>query len=151
MDLTIKLDEGVLNLRVVVIMKTKKGFVFEKSKSISGFFFCLGGRVKLGESSLAAAKRETFEETGLQIENFKFVTIIENFFVNTIENINKGLAEKIHEINFVYTVEINSELAPEFNLHELQPSELKYLDIRPEIIKKIISENLLNEARNFIV
>ena len=60
MDLTLPIEDKILNIRVAVILKTKIGYVLEKSKN--GYFFVLGGRIKINESSEQAARREVFEE-----------------------------------------------------------------------------------------
>ena len=75
MDLTVKLaGENYLNIRVAIVVQTKNGFVLQKHKR--GCYFFLGGRIKSGESSLQAAKREMKEETGLEIEDFKLISVI---------------------------------------------------------------------------
>ena len=151
MDLTIKMEDTYLNIRVVVILETENGFVLQKHKR--GNYFFIGGRIKIGESSLQAAKREMLEETGLDLnlEDFKFVSTIENFY----EHI-----EKVHEICFVYKTEkqekVNFENAVEaknenFNPIEIPKDKLADLDIRPEIIKKLILENKLEQISHYIV
>ena len=78
MDLTLLAGEYTLNIRVHIIVETETGFLFFKGKS--GHYALVGGRVKAGESSLAAAQRELQEETGLNFEanKFKLISIIEN-------------------------------------------------------------------------
>ncbi len=97
MDLTINLEQNnILNIRVAIICQTENGYLLEKNKK--GFYFFLGGRVKLGESSLQAAKREFHEETGLEISEFEFISTIENFYDD-----KGGLKEgAVHEKCFVY-------------------------------------------------
>jgi len=130
MDLTLELGQYTLNIRVAVLVRTDTGFLFEKGKD--GYYFALGGRVKIGESSLVAAKRELQEEIGLDVDALKLVSIVENFFTH------KG--SSFHEVCFVYLVEgvVNMDL-PE-NIVALGNLDLQGADIRPEIIKKIITE-----------
>ena len=151
MDLTIKLDGGnYLNIRVAFIVQTKNGFVLQKHKR--GCYFFLGGRVKSGESSLQAAKREMLEETGLEIENFKLVSVLENFFSGE-EN------TKTQEICFVYTTPIIEKINWDADLIEINKEEIVEvgrqemldMDIRPEIIKKLILENKLETISHFVV
>ena len=78
MDLSIQLDEIKLNIRVSVLLETPKGFIFEKDKN--GFFFPLGGRIKTNEDSVEAAIREVREEIGIDLVDFHYKGIIENFF-----------------------------------------------------------------------
>lgn len=140
MDLTIDVDKFRLNIRVAALLCTQKGFLFEKGKD--GYYFVLGGRVKINESSLEAAKREIFEEISVSVNDIKLVSVVENFFV-------KG-ETSFHEICFVYSSSdiINPELPK--NIVELTTEVLQTVDVRPPIIKKIIAENK-NEVSHFII
>lgn len=130
MDLTLDVDQFKLNIRVAVLIRTDKGLLFEKGKD--GYCFALGGRVKINESSLDAAKREVFEEISVEVSDLKLVSLIENFFV-------KG-ASSVHEICFVYSG--NSIVTTELpgNIVAIKREDFQEKDIRPEIIKKIIIE-----------
>lgn len=131
MDLTIQVEKTLLNIRVAVVLKTSKGYVIETHKK--GYYFCIGGRVKAGESSLQAAKRELQEETGLVVDNLVFISLVENFYpdpeVGTVQ-----------EICFVYKAEGDFNISSEYNLNEFTKEEIMDKDIRPSVIKKIITE-----------
>ena len=153
MDLTIPMGDTKINIRVAVIMETSKGFVLQKN-SYGDYYFFMGGRLQLGQSSLAAAQRETFEESGLNLktEDFQFVSIIENFW--------ESPESKYQEFCFVYKTtkqeKADFENALEaknanFNPVEITKENLKDLDIRPEIIKRLILENKLDEITHHIV
>jgi 8-oxo-dGTP pyrophosphatase MutT (NUDIX family) len=130
MDLSIQLENIKLNIRVAVLLRTKKGYLFEQGKN--GYLFTLGGRVKAGESSVEAAKREVFEEIGFNIGNINLIALVENFF---------GQAESsVQEICFVYEHEGNIDIDLPANFLELEKEEMLDKDIRPEIIKKIITD-----------
>ena len=129
MDLTIQLGGVTLNIRVAVIIKTGKGYIFEKNPK--GYLFTLGGRIKSGESSFEAAQREVEEEIGFKMEKAKLTAIIENFF---------GPAdERFHEICFVYRYEevITIDLPDEFV--EVDEKSLADQEIMPEVMKEIIA------------
>ncbi len=129
MDLTIQLEGTTLNIRVAIIMKTKRGYLFEKNKK--GYLFMLGGRVKAGESSLEAAQREVLEETGYGVGQMQLVAIIENFFDNTDAS--------MHEICFIYHHEGVVDLTLPAEFIEIPEDQLASQDIRPEIMRKIIA------------
>lgn len=131
MDLTIPLEDITLNIRVAVLIKNGDGFILEKSKE--GYYFPVGGRVKAGETSEEAAKREAFEEIGVSVEGLKLKGIVELFF---------GQEDKrVQEICFVYTVSDVSDvkLAEEFGVYTL--FQIESLDFRPQVIKEIIKSD----------
>lgn len=91
-DLCVDVDGTILNIRVLVIMNTPKGYIFEKHKE--GFYFAIGGIIKIGESSIEAFAREMLEELNLKNVSVKMVGIVENFF--------KMDGNDYHEINMVF-------------------------------------------------
>ena len=164
MDLTIKFEDKseVLNIRVAIIMQTKNGFVLShrqgnqvlKGKS-GNYYFAIGGRAKLGESSIASAMRETEEETGIKLEekDFKLISIIENFWESDHEKMSNK-KWKVHEINYVFTVPMQEQIYEAIDsaeIVEISKEKLSELDIRPEVIKKLILENKLSTFTHFIV
>jgi 8-oxo-dGTP pyrophosphatase MutT (NUDIX family) len=170
MDLTLTAGEYTLNVRVHVIVETEhengseKSFVFFRSKG--GHLACVGGRVKAGESSLAAAQRELEEETGLNFlpNKFKLISTIENFYTtknsDTIKANNNSETDttKFHEIGFVYLLtekvpmqNISENFIIEHNLLTIPYSEIQNSNILPAAIKEIILEDKLNEFSTFIV
>ncbi len=129
MDLTIPIGNVVLNIRVALLIKNNKGFIFEKHKD--DYYFAVGGRIKAGESSEQALKREVFEELGIEINNFILKSVIENFFVFDTKT--------VHEICFVYQTDetLENVLSPEF--YTFDKSEISNLNLKPEIMKKVIA------------
>ena len=150
MDLTLILEHNnILNIRVAIICQTEKGFLLEKHKK--GFYFFLGGRVKLGESSLQAAKREFNEETGLELSDFEFISTIENFYIENKPKHENMLTAHVQEICFVYKTEKIDAVDPKYGLVEFTREEMKDLDIRPSIIKEIVVQEKENEITHYIV
>lgn len=131
MDLTLPIGNITLNIRVAVVIKTEKGFILEKSNG--GYFFVVGGRVKVNETSLDAAKREMFEELGLEVLSLKFKATIELFFGYK--------EEQVQEICFVYeSQEINGlVLGEEFGFYTM--SQIYEMDVRPSVIKQVLESN----------
>lgn len=130
MDLTMPVGDSFLNIQVAVLAKTKNGFLFEKDPR--EFYYFIGGRVKINETSEDAAIRELFEETEFKAKKIVSETIIENFFKLSDNKI-------VHEILFVYSLEeelIIKKLAPE--QIEKQVTDFENMDIRPKILKDYI-------------
>lgn len=93
-DLYIRFDSnGVLNIKVFILLETSDGFIFEKSND--GYYFSIGGRMQLFEPTKDTVSRELFEELQLKDVQVDMVGIIENFF--TYKD-----GAKCHEIGFVY-------------------------------------------------
>jgi 8-oxo-dGTP pyrophosphatase MutT (NUDIX family) len=132
-DLTLQIKDSILNLRVLLLISTPNGYIFEVHED--GFCFAIGGRIKLNESSMDAAKREFREEMLQDDIDLNLIGIVENFFIY------KGI--KYHEINFVYDGIINKNI----NLTELhsdhvgyryiQPTEAETINIKPKAILNI--------------
>ena len=144
MDLSVDLKEYKLNVRTAaVIIHNNKLLSHNDIKN--KHYALLGGRVKLGEDSETAIKREVFEELGKQIEIIGYITTLENFF-----ELN---GKKYHEIQFVYKAEfVNEEDKKiEYTLENLEGEDwIKYdwleieklddLPLKPYILKQILKE-----------
>jgi 8-oxo-dGTP pyrophosphatase MutT (NUDIX family) len=136
MDLTIPLENITLNIRVAVLIENADGFILEKNKK--GFYFPIGGRIKAGESSLEAAKRETLEELGVEITGLKLKAIAELFFDEP--------QTRFQEICFIYTAteKYTGELAEEFTA--LNINQINDIDFRPQILKQIMTGKDQNDT-----
>ena len=95
MDISVVINNIKLNIRVGVIFKYGNETLIELSK-IGSNSVIPGGRIKIGEKSIDAIKREIMEELNFDIgvNKLTFVKIIENFF--------KLDTNKYHELFFVY-------------------------------------------------
>ena len=125
------------NFRVAVIAN-KDNKIFLQKCDKDPYYYLIGGRVSLGESTLTAVKREVEEETGIVVKNseLNLINIVENFFVyNEV---------KFHELLFIYKLN-NKELLEKDDFKTLDKEnsynvwididKLNELDVRPEIIK----------------
>lgn len=100
MDITIELEEYILNIRAsVVIIHDDKVLVHRNINS--NHYALVGGRVQLGEDSIETVKREIKEEMGKEIEIIGYISTIENFFTMN--------GKKYHEIEFVHLAEFKEE------------------------------------------
>lgn len=139
-DLTVSIENVILNIRSVIILETKEGFVFEKSRD--GYLFALGGRVKVNETSYEAAVREVEEEVGSKVLDMKLSGIIENFF-------KMDAKSDCHEINFVFKAKYSgildlgkcSLLSAHNGYEYVKLENLDKFDIRPKLIVKLIKSN----------
>lgn len=92
-DIGFKTDSGKFRLRGVGIV-IKDGCVLMVHDEKRGYYYPIGGAVRIGESTEEAAVREVFEESGLKVNIDRLLLVQENFF--DIED------ELHHEIAFCY-------------------------------------------------
>ena len=100
MDITIEVQDYVLNVRAAVVIVHNDRILVHKDIN-SDHYALMGGRVELGEDSITTIKREIKEEIGKEIEIIGYISTVENFFIM------KG--KKYHEIEFVYLAEFKDE------------------------------------------
>lgn len=140
-DLQFVVEDTIFNYRVVVLLKTPDGYVFEKSGD--GYLFAIGGKASINEDSSESAKRELMEEIGLKCNELKLVAVIENFFVLP------GNGGKYHELALVYRTEIDKRLnlskiksgnPRNLGFMTIKPDDFGSVDIKPTVLPKIILE-----------
>ena len=79
-DITLPLEDGIVNLRVGAIIQKDGKILMVGNKERPEYLFSVGGRIKFGETAEDAVKREVFEETGIKMEVLRLGFIHENFF-----------------------------------------------------------------------
>jgi 8-oxo-dGTP pyrophosphatase MutT (NUDIX family) len=137
-DLTFKINKGKFNYRVgAIIIKDNKILMIKNDSA--PYYYSVGGRVKLNETSAEAIVRETIEETGIEFEIDRLAFIHEHFFV---EEITK---EYYHEIAFFYLMKLPTnmnfvcksfeEQGAKEHLHWLPIEELDNYHLYPEFFK----------------
>lgn len=150
-DLTIYLDEGVLNCRAAAIIKHNGKILFHKNVA-DNHYALIGGRVQITESSDDTIKREILEELGKEIELTGYIGTVENFFEHKGKN--------FHEIMFVHQAEFVNEEDKKitetmFNIEKseieagkniqyewVDIDKLDEFNIRPAIIKKVLKDGI---------
>ena len=107
-DLCVKMEEGVLNIRVgAIIMKDGKFLMVENEKT--DYLYSVGGRIKFGETAEEAVIREVLEETGVKMEVDRLGFVHENFFMGD-SSIKDG--ELVHEISFFFYMKVPNDFEP---------------------------------------
>lgn len=141
-DLQFVVEDTVFNYRVVVLLNTPDGYVFEKSGD--GYLFAIGGKVSINEVSSESAIRELYEEIGLKCTDLRLVALIENFFILP------GVGGKYHELALVYRTDIDERLnlsemksgsAHNLGFVAIKPDDFGSVDIKPVVLPKLILEN----------
>lgn len=139
MDLALTVGEYFLNIRASVIIRRKDQILFHHNLK-KKHYALPGGRVKAGESSEDAVKREIFEEMGKEIKITGYMGIIENFFKNE--------GKKYHEILFVYEGVMKDESGENVlqNIEEdldliyewIEEEKITTIELRPDVLKKLL-------------
>lgn len=107
-DLCVKMDEGILNIRVgAIIMKDGKFLMVENDRD--EHMYSVGGRIKFGETAEEAVVREVFEETGIEMEVDRLGFVHENFFPGDTL-VKKG--NIVHEISFFFYMKVPEDFQP---------------------------------------
>lgn len=104
-DLCIKMEDGILNIRVgAIIMKDDKFLMVENDRF--DHMYSVGGRIKFGETAEEAVIREVFEETGIKMEIDRLGFIHENFFPG--DSLKKQ-GNIVHEISFFFYMKVPTD------------------------------------------
>ncbi len=143
-DLTVEVGGGLLNVRVgAIIMKEDK--VLMVSNSRADYCYSVGGRVKFGESTEEAVKREVLEETGVSIEVDRLGFIHENYFVCDTE---KDSGKPVYEISFFFFMKVPDDFTPVCNSfsEDNEKESLLWIDLDSE--KKFYPEFYRTELKN---
>lgn len=141
MDLSILVEDTILYIKSMAIIRTPKGILFEKMAD-RYYIFPVGGKLMINENSKEAVIREVKEEIGMDIKDAKLCAVIENFF-STSEG-------KQHEICFVYKVdEIFTGPVPE-GFIEVAKEDLDKYEIKPTPIVEILKEES-DDVRHFLI
>jgi len=103
-DISLSIDDIVLNIRVGIIFKYHNQVLIEIRKDRKGNSVIPGGRLKIDELREVALKREIKEEMNYILDDNRIVfrDIIESFF--DLDN------KRVHEIFFVYEYIMNDEI-----------------------------------------
>lgn len=94
-EIWVNQEELSFRISVYGIIIYKNTVLLVKGRTSKKYWFP-GGGVNIGENIETTLKREILEETGLQINNFKFISFKEEFFYH--DNWEKGF----HSIRFYY-------------------------------------------------
>ncbi len=147
-DITVDIDDWRLNCRAAgIIIHNNKVLLHHNTNDT--YYALLGGRVKFGENSADAVRREIKEELGKDVEIMGYISTIENFF----ELKNK----KYHEIMFIHKVEFvnDNDKEIEYTLKNIEGNtekdiqyewisldDLESTCIKPVIMKQILKNNV---------
>ena len=135
-DLCVKMEEGILNIRVgAIIMKEDKFLMVENDRF--DHMYSVGGRIKFGETAEEAVVREVYEETGVRMEVDRLGFIHENCFPGATW-VKQG--NIVHEISFFYYMNVPTDFEPVCNSFTEDGNKEHLVWIRADHPKKYYPE-----------
>lgn len=143
-DLCVKMEEGILNIRVgAIIMKDNRFLMVENDRF--DHLYSVGGRIKFGETAEEAVVREVFEETGRKMEIDRLGFIHENFFPG--DSLKKQ-GNIVHEISFFFYMNIPTDFEPVCDSFTEDGDKERLVWIRADHQKKYYPEFFKTELAN---
>lgn len=139
----------VLHIRTAILCVQQEHILLCQDQRTPEYLFLPGGAVEAGEPSLAAAKREWYEETGLMVSDLVLTAILETFF----ELKNKAW----HEIAFYYRIQQIDIKTEAFQcldnkhviLKWLPINQLQSYEIYPKALKELL-ETPMGQVRHLV-
>lgn len=143
-DLCVKMEEGILNIRVgAIIMKDDRFLMVENGRF--DHLYSVGGRIKFGETAEEAVVREVFEETGRKMEIDRLGFIHENFFPG--DSLKKQ-GNIVHEISFFFYMNVPTDFEPVCDSFTEDGDKERLVWIRADHQKKYYPEFFKTELAN---
>ena len=149
MDVSLMIQDFKFNYRVATVIRNGDKILLHKSIN-DDFYAIPGGRIKIGEDSTSAIKREILEEIGVNIKVNKMIGLVENFFeydgkkcheVMIVFSSSFDEDSKIYNQDIIKVIDKNGEI----NLIWKNIQDIKELEVRPIKLKNI----LINEPKGF--
>lgn len=135
-DLCVKLEDGILNIRVgAIIMKDDHFLMVENDRF--DHMYSVGGRIKFGETAEEAVVREVFEETGVKMEIDRLGFIHENFFPGD-SLVKQG--NVVYEISFFFYMKVPVDFEPVCNTFTEDGNKERLVWIKADHPKKYYPE-----------
>lgn len=107
-DMTVRVDDSVINLRVGAII-TKGNQVLMVKNTRDDWYYSVGGRIQVGETSEQAIVREVREELGVSLEIERLGFVHENYFYGTLGD---DVGRQIYELCFFYYMKVPDGFEP---------------------------------------
>lgn len=138
------MENLIIGLVQLIIIRDNKLLMIKNDNA--PYYYSVGGRVKLNETSEEAIIRETFEETGVKFQIDRLAFIHEHFFT---EEITK---EHYHEIAFFYLMKLPISMnlicksfgdqGEKEHLYWLPIEDLNTYHLYPEFFKTKLSKGI---------
>lgn len=136
-DLSFKMEQGGFTYRVGAIIIKDNKLLMAKNKDYP-YYYTIGGKVEINETSEEAVVREVYEETGVVFEIDRLSFIYERFF--DVES------EHFHQLVFFFLMKENSNMdftsGEKETLHWLPLESLDKNYLCPEFLNTNLLDNI---------
>ncbi|MFC3418205.1 NUDIX hydrolase [Salinicoccus hispanicus] len=144
MDCSYTEEQRIFRYRAVGLI-IENDHILLATNSMAEYFYTIGGAVKHGETSTDAVRREVLEETKLDYEVEKMLTVVENFFDYEFNSTEY----EFHEVAIYYLMKpqgmkrINAVQdiggGRKEHVEWIPLSRIDKIEIKPSILKEIIA------------
>lgn len=147
MDISLDIGDNLFNFRVGAIIKNKNKILVHHEKS-KKHVTLIGGRIKSGEDSITALKREILEEIGADTEYVKSSSYVENFFEVKGKKYHEILI--VHEMKFCDKSMYQKEVFESIEEGKKDKLEFFWIDVNNLKDYLFLPQNLLKHLQNNI-
>lgn len=146
-DIKFEDEESIFLVRVAGVNNHNNKVLLHK-KVGDPFWNMIGGKPKIGETTIEGLKREYFEETSLEIDIKYLKAIVENVFSKD--------EKRVHELLFIYEIDFDRKkvlknIERGLVLQWFSKKELSEEKVIPGVIKELFFEdNLKGEIKHII-
>lgn len=147
MDISLDIGDNLFNFRVGAIIKNKNKILVHHEKS-KKHVTLIGGRIKSGEDSITALKREILEEIGADTEYVKSSSYVENFFEVKGKKYHEILI--VHEMKFCDESMYQKEVFKSIEERKKDKLEFFWIDVNNFKDYLFLPQNLLKHLQNNI-
>ncbi len=143
-DLTVKVDDGLLNIRVGAIIMNGSKFLMCGNVN-QDYLYSIGGRIKFGETAEQAIVREVYEETGVKMEVDRLGFVHENYFYG---DISSNMGKLIYEISLYFYMKVPDNFVPICNSYNSDKAKEKLVWVNNKSKIKYYPEFFRTELTN---
>lgn len=147
MDISLDIGDNLFNFKVGAIIKNKNKILVHHEKS-KKHVTLIGGRIKSGEDSITALKREILEEIGADTEYVKSSSYVENFFEVKGKKYHEILI--VHEMKFCDESMYQKEVFKSIEERKKDKLEFFWIDVNNFKDYLFLPQNLLKHLQNNI-
>jgi ADP-ribose pyrophosphatase YjhB (NUDIX family) len=140
-------SRNIVRIRVAGIVISEGQLLVQKpTDDPESCYAFIGGELEYGDTFESRIKKEFEEETSAQVTRAEYLFVVENRF-----RVN---GKNIHSLEHYMSVEIDrydiESLEPHLSQHWLPLNHLKDVDLRPHVVRNVISSGRIMETKHLM-